>query len=521
MIAHSFATAGCVSNGKFWDVVESAATTRASELNALECSQIAWAFAAAGCPADGFFREIESSVAARIRRFEPQGLSNVAWAFATLGHGSDAFYDAVARQSLVRLKDFAPQDKVMLALAYSRIDRPHPELFERIASESASELDRFTELDLFNTAMSYAKVGASEEWMKSIANEIVRRPPKSSFPPQLMVGIAWAYSSGGMRIPALFNYVSEACVDRCEELETKEVASLAWSYANADAFHRPLLAALADSSHGRWVGFDAPSLANVAWAYATAQEDRPELFEGIVNAAVPSSEEFGVQGVSMLLWACAASGQVPEDRRLFDSFAPRATHLLRECNGQSLANIAWEYVVANVHADSLFGPSFVNVLAEKIGEFDRQGLSQLHQRNVWRKSMAADDVLPSELEGVCRDAFVSQPVQKSGLQSDVVSTLVHMGIHPEEEFLTPSGYRLDALVDVDGKQLGVEVDGPFHFVGRKPTGSTILKRRQVFEADEIPVVSLPYWELNGLESTYEKQGYLYAKLGVSEMIEID
>ena len=62
----------------------------------------------------------------------------------------------------------------------------------------------------------------------------------------------------------------------------------------------------------------------------------------------------------------------------------------------------------------------------------------------------------------------------------VISHLSSMGLELEEEFLTQSGYRLDALVQVDGKKIGVEVDGPSHFVGRKLTGGTILKRRQEY-----------------------------------------
>ena len=40
-------------------------------------------------------------------------------------------------------------------------------------------------------------------------------------------------------------------------------------------------------------------------------------------------------------------------------------------------------------------------------------------------------------------------------------------------------------MEVNGNKIGIEVDGPSHFVGRKPTGSTILKHRQVSTLDEI------------------------------------
>ena len=101
----------------------------------------------------------------------------------------------------------------------------------------------------------------------------------------------------------------------------------------------------------------------------------------------------------------------------------------------------------------------------------------------------------------------------SKLQDDVISQLSSMGLELEEEVLTKSGYRLDALVEVNGKKIGVEVDGPTHFIGRNPSGSTILKHRQVTNLDGVQVVSVPYWEWNKLGKNSEmKQQYLRSLL---------
>ena len=74
-----------------------------------------------------------------------------------------------------------------------------------------------------------------------------------------------------------------------------------------------------------------------------------------------------------------------------------------------------------------------------------------------------------------------------------------------------TGYRIDALVEVKGKTIGVEVDGPSHFIGRSKslTGSTIMKRRQVPSIDGIELVSVPYWEWDNLgKDQTKKQEYL-------------
>ena len=54
-----------------------------------------------------------------------------------------------------------------------------------------------------------------------------------------------------------------------------------------------------------------------------------------------------------------------------------------------------------------------------------------------------------------------------------------IGQGPEDEFLTKTCYRLDALVEVKETKVGIDVDGPSHFVGRKATGVTLMKCRQV------------------------------------------
>ena len=74
-----------------------------------------------------------------------------------------------------------------------------------------------------------------------------------------------------------------------------------------------------------------------------------------------------------------------------------------------------------------------------------------------------------------------------------------------------SGYRIDAIVEANGRTIGVEVDGPSHFIGKSksPLGRTILKRRQIPAIDAIELVSVPYWQWNKLgKDQTKKQEYL-------------
>lgn len=514
MLAHSFATVGHTTNTTIWDAIDEIITTRQRELGNLECSHIARSYAMIGRRSDDIFRGIESIVLSKVHQFKPSGLSSLAWAYATLGYDVPDLYVAISKQSLQCLDEFNRVDEVMLVLALSRIDLPLPDIRDQIFARSTLHLSEYMSLDLFNMLIFYVRAGyKSDHWMEAMANEIIHRSP-STFPPKMAVSIAHSYASVGCRNPALLNYLLRICQNRLEELEPKEAASLAWSFASLEFFDRKFFGALADSCEGRWHEFDAASLATMAWAYATAREDRPELFEGIMDASIVRVDDFSAQGVSMLLWACSTAGY--SNQRLFHSFEEAAEMVLHECDSQSLANIAWAYTVAGFDSGTLFGPKFIAIVAESFDAFNHQGLCQLHQWSIWRKNIGSDAALPPHIEKRCYDEFRTHRIHRSKLQIEIISELASMGIRFDEESCTKSGFSLDVLVDVNGTKIALEVDGPHHFVGRKLTGNSMLKHRQIAAVDGISVVSLPYWELNSLKTSDEKQKYLRLKLGLNQ-----
>ena len=77
---------------------------------------------------------------------------------------------------------------------------------------------------------------------------------------------------------------------------------------------------------------------------------------------------------------------------------------------------------------------------------------------------------------------------------------------------TPLGYSVDVVISlIDGREVGVEVDGPGHFFGEVPTGATVLKRRQL-RAAGWTLLPLPYWEWNALADPPAKEDYLLRAL---------
>jgi hypothetical protein len=259
--------------------------------------------------------------------------------------------------------------------------------------------------------------------------------------------------------------------------------------------------------------FKPQELSNINWAYATAGELHPLLFQKLADVAISKSKDFNPQGIANLLWSYATVGII--DQHLFTSFAPAVKSVLGQCSRQNVANVAWAYAVANVNDHLIFNTDFVAALQAKANDFVPEDLRQLHQWQLWQDELKLGINLPPALRKNCCQAFVSQSYRSSNLQDDVVSVFSSIGMSPEEEVLTPSGYRLDALVNVNGEKVGIEVDGPSHFMNRAATGSTLLKRRQVNKLEDIRIVSVPYWEWDKLEKDrVKKQQYLRSKLGL-------
>ena len=236
------------------------------------------------------------------------------------------------------------------------------------------------------------------------------------------------------------------------------------------------------------------------------------LLTTVAEAAVPKLREFTPQGLANTVWAFATAGHAAPE--LLDAIAAAAVSQLREFTPQHLANTAWAFAVADHLAPALFDShDFVQLCAAQHG-FTPEGLSQLHQWQLWREERgAAWPPLPPELAHRCHAAFCQEGTP-SLLQRDVAASLREIGLTPQEEVRTPQGYSLDAVVSEGGFEVAVEVDGPSHFVGRSPTGATALKRRQL-RAAGWALLPVPYWEWNALGSKAAKEAYLQGGLLVA------
>jgi hypothetical protein len=464
-----------------------------------------------------------------LSKFDARSLSNLIFSFglaeySPMDESGCTIMDVVALEVMPKLQHFNSQDLSNMLWSYAKLESSNSLLFKAAGNSivGMNDLSEFWPQALSNIVWAYATAGKSHSKLFSkFGDHIVAMKDLGQFKPQDFSNILWSFSTAGESHPKLFSKLGNHIV-AMKDLSifiSQALSNIIWAYATAGKAHPKLFSKLGDHivALKDLSIFIPQDFSNIAWAYATTLQSHPFLFKKLAHLAISRRNDFKPQELSNLLCAYATVAII--DKHLFTSFAPAVKSILGKCNSQSIANIAWAYAVANVNDLVLFNTDFVTALQAKAHDFGMEECRQLHQWQLWQVELKSGINLPPALREECRQAFVSQLYQLSRLQDDVISVLPSIGLRPKEEVLTPSGYRLDALVKVNGEKVGIEVDGPYHFMNQEPTGSTLLKRRQVSTLDGIRIVSVPYWEWDkfGLEDHTKKQQYLRSKLGLYQV----
>jgi len=353
-------------------------------------------------------------------------------------------------------------------------------IFKVLAEPSMSVLHKFDARHLSNLIYAY---GLAEYVIKFeddgstlfdvFAEEVISFNNLNEFWPQALSNIVWAYANVGVSNSQLFKKVADHIVtlDSLHNFNGQDCSNTVWAYATLNEQHPKLFEKVGDHivSLDSLDEFWSQALSNIVFAFAKAGESHPQLFKKLANETIKRQHEFEEQHIANFLWAYATNGQV--NKHLFSSLVSTVQQNLDKYTAQGLSNVAWAYSVANVNASSVFNEEFINACLEKEYEFIPEALTQLHQWQLWQDEIKSGVSLPPSLKKRCYEAFVLEEPRPSKLQDDVISSLSSMGLQPQEEVLLKSGYRIDAVVEVNGKQVAVEVDGPSHFIGRELTGS--------------------------------------------------
>jgi len=504
--------------------------------NSQDFANTLWAYSNAKESNSTLFQEAGDIISqSNLDEFKPQEFASILWAYATANETHPRLFNRIGDyiSSLNNLNEYKPQELTGLVWSYSTAKEQHPLLFEKVADHivsTSNNMNQYTPQAISNICWAY---GASNDshinLFKTIADNIVSHDNLDEFTPHALSNIVRAnaiqmkqmYIFADEWHPILMKKVADYIIGlhNLDAYVGQDVSNILWSYATAKEKNSELFQKMAEHiiSLDSLDEFTAQSLSNIVWAFATSGESHPSLFVKIADAAFSRQNEFTSQGIVNFLWGYASNGQI--DRILFLSFVPTVKAMLAGFNRQELANIAWIYAVANVSAPSLFNDNFIEaILKKEENEFTLEALVQLHQWQLWQIEIKSGIRLPESLREKCYEAFLLRVPEPSRFQTDVVASLSSIGLDSEQEVLMKSGYRIDAVVEAYGNKVGIEVDGPHHFIGRsrEPNGSTILKRRQVSHLEGMTVVSIPYFHWYRLKKdSCKKQQYLRTVLSLN------
>jgi hypothetical protein len=496
-----------------------------SEFDARCMSNLAYAYALVGYnptfeDGSSLLEKIGVRSITCITQFTTQGLSNIVWAYATNGMQHTALFNKVADHvvALDHLKSFSPQALANTVWAYATAGIQHPALFNKVADHvvATGVLKSFNPQALANTVWAYATAGIQHPALfNKVSGHVTALDKLKPFTPQGLSNIVWAYATNGMQHTALFSKVGDHVVElnNLKSFDHQALANTVWAYATAGFQHHHLFKRIGDHIIVLvdLKSFKPQDFSNTVWAFAKAGMQHPDLFSKVGDHIVASDnlKFFTPQNLSNTVWAYATANELRAD--LFEKICIALANRMefQSFDPQALANIAWAYAVANAHAPMIFNNHFTNALLVTQHDFGIEERYQLHQWHLWQINELSHAGLPEELRERCYQAFVGDDTTVSRFQKDVVRELRSIDLEPVEEFITSSGYSIDALVEVNGKSIGIEVDGPSHFINKMPSAKTMLKRRQITAIDKIPLVSVPYWEWNELgKDRVKKQQYL-------------
>jgi hypothetical protein len=471
------------------------------------------------------FRDISLHATPILSKFDARSLSNLIYSYALAEYvptveGGRTILDILALEAVYKLQHFNSHDLSNMLWSYAKLESSNSVLFKTAGDTivGMNNLGEFKPQHFSNIIWSYSTAGeAHPQLFSKLGDHIIAMKDLGQFKPQALSNIIWSYATAGESHPQLYSKLGDHIVLMRDlgQFKPQDFSNIIWAYATAGESHPKLFSKFGDHiiAMKDMSAFKPQDFSNIALSYATAGQSHPLLFQKLAVVVITRCNNFNSQDIANLLWAYATVAII--DKHLFTSFAPAVKSVLGQCNNQDFANIAWAYAVSNVNYPVLFNIDFADALQAKANDFGTEDYFQLHQWQLWQEELQSGIRLPSALCEKCRQAFISRLPQPSRLQDDVISVLSSIGMLPEEEFLTSSGYRLDAIVKVNSMKIGIEVDGPSHFMNREPTGSTLLKRRQVSILDGIRIISVPYWEWDKLgNDRVKKQVYLRSKFGL-------
>jgi hypothetical protein len=535
-----------------------------------------WSLATAECfDQDAFMAGASRLNLKHIRSFKPQEMSNTVWALATAGFApkhirafdttlvpasqrptakmvmSDPVtecFAAVASEAMRRPQDFKDQELKDVLWAFSKIGVRHPALFKKVAHHLVAANGRgfggFSSQGLGNTLWSFAKQAQlSLEVIDSLGDSV-----KLGSTGRLAVYETSCLDIGEKAIKTLFVRAAEGGIELgLDRFTNQDLSNTVWAYSTLGLLHSGFFKEAENQVLKRLKNlrpFKGQEIANILWSFATlnAQPD-PALIDALSSyiASVCSgkkgvadeysiSKVFKRQELANVAWSCAVVGRYPEElmKILYAGIVgtandPNRMKQIFNDDGLQQSSIMTLYYVqlaADIEASKLR-------LALPTGFPNGWGESEGHVRG------NGDDLIEMS------SSMLTLTISK--LQRDVSNTFTEIGFENVLEHVidtneikdeygvslpqTPQEFLSIDIANI-GQKVGVEVDGPGHFVRliddtrksskkvldgqfadkgeNRVNGPTLLKHRLLTHLGW-NIIHLPYWEYQSLGGDREKE----------------
>jgi very-short-patch-repair endonuclease len=355
--------------------------------------------------------------------------------------------------------------------------------------------------------------------------------------PQALANTLWAVATMGQQVPpAQLQQLVDAFTEQLHAATPLAVANMLWAVAKMEQRVPPehlqqLLDALTEQLHEA----TPQAVANTLWACGcqfkvlpsqllTALEQQPQQLQRLLAAAT-------AQNLANMTLACA--WLYFRQPFLLNALLQQAAHLLqcedsRGLNCQDCANLCWSVVVLDLrqHAPKVLqlaaacSKQWGNTIPEQQRQFYHAHRWLLKRQLPAGSSSGLAGVLTQQQLEQCRTTCEQQraAAKASKLQRSVFDALKCLPDVIWQQQLDMEQQTADTVIDIaavtaGGVKLAVEVDGPSHFVqpGNQLDGQT-QHRNRMLAACGYTVVSIPYWEWNGLPSKQQQVEYLQRKL---------
>ena len=537
-----------------------------------------WSLATAGCFDFGAFRAGASRLNLRqIRSFKPQEMSNTIWALATAGiqpEHSRAFdttlvpssqrptkdmitqdhitecFAAVAGEAMRRPQDFKDQELKDVLWSFSKAGVRHPSLFQKVAKHLVGSngrgLSTFSSQGLGNTLWSYAKQAQlSLEVIETLGDSV-----KLVSTGRLAVYETSCLDNGGEAvITRLFARAAEAGMRMgLGRFTNQDLSNTVWAYSTLGILHSGFFKEVENEvvSRLRRKGrFRGQEIANIVWSFATLNA-QPELsMVDALSSYVAEQcrgrngiDEYSIarmfgqrQELANLAWSCAVIGRYPKDLMdiaykglLGTSNNPEQMKKVFNDDGlqkSSIMTLYYVQVAADVEAPGLV--SLPEGFPNGWGEDEDCKRPNGNENDLIQISSSMLTLTVSKLQKA-----VSSTFNKIGFDSVLEHVIDASEIDDERGIQLPHSPKQFLSIDIANveKRIGIEVDGPGHFVRliddpdklthsdlkqefqdrgkNRVNGPTILKHRLLTHLGW-DIIHLPYWEFQELAGDTERE----------------